>query len=105
MIFKNDLFYKWFSHVTLAAALIIGGLALFRTWQLFSSLPPGVCPMVHYRSWIYVALALSLVSFGASFLETRFRSAKNIFEEERVEDARGEKRSAKEEKDRSDQHE
>jgi len=60
-----------FSNVFLAAAAAIGLYALFRTYQLYQSLPPGACPIDPNRNLLYIAVGLSLLSLILSFFEPK----------------------------------
>lgn len=75
---------KIVSYSSLAAALVIGAAALFFTWRLYSQLPPGVCPLTTYQPWIYLALALALISLVASYIETTVANKEKRREKEEL---------------------
>lgn len=60
---------KWLSNGMLVIALLIGATSLISAYRLSHTLPAGVCPYTSYRSWMYVAVALSLAALVLSFFE------------------------------------
>lgn len=60
---------KWLSNSTLVIAMLIGATSLISVYRQAHTLPAGVCPYTSYRSWMYVAVALSIVALVLSFFE------------------------------------
>ena len=59
-----------------AAALVLGLFVIVKTYQLYSQLTPGTCPIDTNRPWMYLVIVLSVISLILSFVETGLRAAK-----------------------------
>ncbi len=73
--------YKLFSlisNILLGIGAALGALALYLSFSLRASLPPGVCPIDNNRPLIYVAIGVLLMSFVLSIIADRMKKRLNI---------------------------
>jgi hypothetical protein len=59
------------SNVLFGAGAVIGLYVLVKTVMLYQSLPPGVCPIDANRTWMYISVALLILSILFSFFEPK----------------------------------
>lgn len=59
------------SNILFGAGAVIGLYVLVKTFLLYKSLPPGVCPIDANRTWMYIAVALLVLSTLLSFFESK----------------------------------
>jgi hypothetical protein len=73
---KKNLF-KYLGNGALIAGALTGGYALARIYILRASLPPGVCPVVSYKGFLYAGIAFCVLSFVFSIFERQFKIKNN----------------------------
>lgn len=66
------------SNILLGIGAIIGAVALYLSFSLRASLPPGVCPIDNNRPIIYIALAILVASFILSVIADRIKKRDHI---------------------------
>lgn len=69
--------YATLSLSTLLLGAIIGGYALLRIFIFQVTLRAGTCPVTNYRPFLYIGIALCLLSFVFSFLEHRAKNSED----------------------------
>jgi NhaP-type Na+/H+ or K+/H+ antiporter len=66
------------SNILLGAGAVLGAVALYLSFSLRASLPPGVCPIDNNRPLIYIAIAVLLGSFVLSVIADRMKKRDHI---------------------------
>ena len=74
---KHKLF-SLISNIMLGIGAVLCVLALYLSFSLRASLPPGVCPIDNNRPLIYIAIAVLLISFVLSLLAERMKKRSYI---------------------------
>ncbi len=74
---KHKLF-SLISNILLGIGAVLCVLALYLSFSLRASLPPGVCPIDNNRPLIYIAIAVLLISFVLSLLAERMKKSSSI---------------------------
>lgn len=62
---------KWISNGTFGLAIIFAVIAVIDFFITRSQLPPGACPLTGSRTWLYPAIALSLIALVLSFFDEK----------------------------------
>ncbi len=70
---KKHKLYSLISNVLLGIGAALGALALYLSFSLKASLPPGVCPIDNSRPLIYIAIGILLVSFVFSVIADKMK--------------------------------
>jgi hypothetical protein len=63
--------YFSISNISLMGAAAVGSYALIGTYILKRSLPAGACPLASYDKWLYLAMALAIISVVTDGLERK----------------------------------
>ena len=66
------------SNILLGIGTALGALALYLSFSLRASLPPGVCPIDNNRPLMYIAIAFLLVSFVLSIFADRMKKRADL---------------------------
>lgn len=75
---KNHKLLSLISNILLGIGAALGALALYLSFSLRASLPPGVCPIDNNRPLIYIAIAILIGSFVLSIIADRIKKSDHI---------------------------
>jgi phosphatidylglycerophosphate synthase len=65
--------YLNLSDLSLAAAAVVGSYVLANVYIIKRTLPANTCPVQSYDKWLYLAIALAIVSFLTDMFDKRSR--------------------------------
>jgi len=66
--------YFSISNISLMGAAVVGSYVLISTYIVKRSLPAGACPLESYDKWIYLAMALAIISVVTDGLGRKSRA-------------------------------
>lgn len=75
---KKHKLFSLISNILLGIGAALGALALYLSFSLSASLPPGVCPIDNNRPLIYIAIGVLLISFVLSIIADKIKKRSNI---------------------------
>lgn len=75
---KKHKLFSLISNILLGIGAALGALALYLSFSLRASLPPGVCPIDNNRPLIYIAIAVLIGSFVLSIITDRMKKRDHI---------------------------